>query len=92
MTGIESLIQGLPIVVRKDDAFAEIVEEDVNGYYANTDDELVLKTIEIFNNDSLKTKLSDNSKLISKKFSAANHGKKMLAFYQNVLAKEKSTV
>lgn len=92
MTGIESLIQGLPIVVRKDDAFAEIVEEDVNGYYANTDDELVFKTIEIFNSDSLKTKLSNNSKLISKKFSAANHGKKMLAFYQSVLAKEKSTV
>jgi glycosyltransferase involved in cell wall biosynthesis len=92
MTGIESLIQGLPIVVRKDDAFAEIVEEDVNGYYANTDDELVFKTIEIFNSDSLKTKLSNNSKLISKKFSAANHGKKMLVFYQSVLAKEKSTV
>ena len=88
MTGIESLIQGLPIVVRKDDAFAEIVEEGVNGYYAKTDNELVLKTIKIFKNKSLATKLSNNSKLISKKFSASNHGKKMLAFYTKVLAKE----
>ena len=92
MTGIESLIQGLPIVVRKDDAFAEIVEEGVNGFYANTDDELVLKTIEIFNDDNLKLKLSNNSKLISKKFSASNHGKKMLAFYQTVMTKEKRAV
>jgi glycosyltransferase involved in cell wall biosynthesis len=92
MTGIESLIQGLPIVVRKDDAFAEIVEEGINGFYANTDDQLVLKTIEIFNNDSLKLKLSNNSKLISKKFSASNHGKKMLAFYQTVMSKEKRVI
>jgi glycosyltransferase involved in cell wall biosynthesis len=92
MTGIESLIQGLPIVVRKDDAFAEIVEEGINGFYANTDDQLVLKTIEIFNNDGLKLKLSNNSKLISKKFSASNHGKKMLAFYQTVMSKEKRVI
>ncbi len=92
MTGIESLIQGLPIVVRKDDAFAEIVEEGINGFYANTDDQLVLKTIEIFNNDGLKLKLSNNSKLISKKFSASNHGKKMLAFYQTVMSKEKRII
>jgi glycosyltransferase involved in cell wall biosynthesis len=88
MTGIESLIQGLPIVVRQDDAFAEIVEEGINGFYAKTDEELVTKTIEIFNNSSLRTKLSDNSKVISKKFSADNHGKKMLAFYKLILTKE----
>jgi glycosyltransferase involved in cell wall biosynthesis len=92
MTGIESLIQGLPIVVRQDDAFAEIVEEGVNGFYAQTDEELVLKTIEIFNNNNLRSKLSENSKAISKKFSANNHGKKMLAFYKLVMSKENRVV
>jgi len=92
MTGIESLIQGLPIVVRQDDAFAEIVEEGVNGFYAKTDEELVLKTIEIFNNNNLRSKLSENSKAISKKFSANNHGKKMLAFYKLVMSKENRVV
>lgn len=89
MTGIESLIQGLPIVVRKDDAFAEIVEEGVNGYYTESDENLVKKTIEIFNDEKLERKLSDNSKIISQKFSAENHGKKMLTFYQSVLQEEK---
>jgi glycosyltransferase involved in cell wall biosynthesis len=92
MTGIESLIQGLPIVVRQDDAFAEIVEEGVNGFYAQTDEELVLKTIEIFNNNNLRSKLSENSKAMSKKFSANNHGKKMLAFYKLVMSKENRVV
>jgi glycosyltransferase involved in cell wall biosynthesis len=92
MTGIESLIQGLPIVVRQDDAFAEIVEEGINGFYAKTDEEVVLKTIEIFNNNNLRSKLSENSKLISKKFSANNHGKKMLTFYKLVMSKENRQV
>jgi len=92
MTGIESLIQGLPIVVRQDDAFAEIVDEGINGFYANSDEELVIKTIEIFKNSSLREKFSENSKLISKKFSASNHGKKMLAFYKTVMSKEKRVI
>jgi 1,2-diacylglycerol 3-alpha-glucosyltransferase len=85
MTGIESLIQGLPIVVRKDDAFAEIVEEGINGYYTDSDEELVQKTIKIFEDERLEKKLSDNSKVNSQKFSAENHGKKMLTFYHKVL-------
>ncbi len=85
MTILEALCLGKPVVCRKDTSFSDTVFHDVDGYYANSDEEMkkyIIKAVD----DPEKLKAMGQAALeISKGFTLKLHGLRTVAFYEEVL-------
>ena len=85
MTLIEASMCGLPLVVRKDDSCLDLVDNGVNGYLNDTDQEFTKNLDNLLHDDYLLKKFSYASYEISKKFTAENHVDKVEKLYFKVL-------
>ena len=61
MCALESLALGTPIVSTPTDGLCELIENGVNGYLSDDDNELAEKLIDIVGNEQLQTNLSRNA-------------------------------
>lgn len=62
MCALESLALGTPIVSTPTDGLCELIENGVNGYLSDDDDELAQRLFEIVQNSTLEENLSNNAK------------------------------
>ena len=85
MTLIEASMCGLPLVVRKDDSCLDLVENDVNGYLCETDEDVTKNIEKIIYDDHLLKKLSYASYEVSKRFTAENHVNQIENIYKKVI-------
>lgn len=86
MTILEALSMGVPVVCRYDTSFSDTVFNGENGFALKSDSEVEECILELCRNIELCQELSVNSLKISKNFSLEMHGKKIVAFYKEVLA------
>lgn len=85
MTLIEASMCGLPMIVRRDDSYLDLVHDGKNGYVVDSDEEMTSKIRSlIYDNEKLK-RFSEYSLQNSSKFTAENHVARMEKFYQEVL-------
>lgn len=84
---LEASASGLPVVVLKDDAFAGMVINGVNGFdvTSNSEEIFARKIDEILNNKALATKMSENSIKIAALYSEDEQTKKLEAIYQGLI-------
>ncbi|HOJ65280.1 MAG TPA: glycosyltransferase [Spirochaetota bacterium] len=85
MTLIEATMCGLPIITRRDDSYLDLVNNGVNGYLVDTDEEISSCIQKLLNDNKLLEMFSDESYNISQKFTAENHVNKVEALYNKVL-------
>ena len=66
---IEAMASGLPVVVVKDIAFKNVVEDNVNGMVSDKDvKEFSEKVLLLLRNKNMRKKMGDSAKLSVKKF------------------------
>jgi len=87
MTLIEASMCGLPIVARRDDGYAGLVQDDYNGYLADSDQQIAERSSETLSDELKLLRFSKNALILSEQFSAEKHVEKLEALYQQVLAK-----
>ncbi|OHD28085.1 MAG: hypothetical protein A2086_00790 [Spirochaetes bacterium GWD1_27_9] len=85
MTLIEASMCSLAIIVRRDDSYLDLVENDVNGYLTDTEEEFTEKLTKLMNDNELLKKFCQTSFEISKRFTAENHVDKVEKLYQKVI-------
>lgn len=89
MTLIEASMCGLPLVVRKDDSCLDLVDDGVNGYLCDKDEEVTKKLEILIHDDHLLKKFSYASYEISKRFTAENHVDQIEKIYNKVIEDSK---
>ena len=85
MTLIEASMCGLPIIARKDESYFDLVQNDINGYLVDNEQELTLKLKELISNSQKLREFSKSSLYISQSYTAQTHVNKLENFYQKVL-------
>ncbi len=85
MTLIEAAMTGLPAVTRRDESYMTLIEDGVNGYLVDTDEEIGRKIAFLIDNPEVLSEFSRRSIETSQIFSAENHVKSVETFYRRVL-------
>ena len=85
MTLIEASMCGMPIIVRRDDSYLDLVHDGKNGYIVDSDEEMAAKIRSLIYDDEKLKEFSEYSLKNSSKFTAENHVIRMEKFYQEVL-------
>lgn len=85
MTLIEASMCGLPMIVRRDDSYLDLVHDGKNGYVVDSDEEMTVKIHSLIYDDEKLKRFSEYSLRNSSKFTAENHVNRMEKFYQEVL-------
>ncbi len=83
---IEAMAAGIPAVVKKDAATAELVEDDKNGYHFSDHFDLHEKIVNAIRNND---KLSDNAKAAVQRFDIKTSTDKLLEIYETMIAQNK---
>lgn len=85
MTVLEALSSGLPVIARRDTSFSDTIFHGLNGYFADTDEELDGYMLELAADEKKRREFGKKSLEISKHFTLEMHGKRTVAFYKKVL-------
>jgi 1,2-diacylglycerol 3-alpha-glucosyltransferase len=85
MTLIEAAMCGLPIVARRDDAYADLVEDGYNGYLVDSDRQIAERVSQILDDESRRLELSQHGPIVAGRFSAEAHVAKIESLYTTVL-------
>lgn len=85
MTILEALSLGIPVVCRYDTSFSDTVFDGVDGYFGKTDSEVCEKLVKILSEDEKRKEMSAQASKISGRFTLEKHGKRTVAFYEEVL-------
>ena len=85
MTMIEASMCGLPMIVRRDDSYLDLVHDGKNGYIVDSDEEMTAKIRTLISDDEKLKRFSEYSFENSAKFTAENHVARMEKFYMEVL-------
>ncbi|MBQ2295217.1 MAG: glycosyltransferase, partial [Spirochaetales bacterium] len=85
MTLIEASMCGLPMIVRRDDSYLDLVHDGKNGYIVDSDEEMTAKIRTLISDDEKLKRFSEYSFENSAKFTAENHVARMEKFYMEVL-------
>lgn len=72
MCALESLALGVPVVSTPSDGLCELIQNGVNGYLSNDDDELSQYIISLIDNNEKREKFSRNAVKISKSYNDIN--------------------
>ena len=91
LTYIEAMASGLPMLCKKDACLDGIVTDGINGWQYQTPDDFRKHIVEMINDRSLKSRLSDASKAVSKHFSTEYFADSAEVLYiQNIKARTAS--
>lgn len=85
MTILEAVSLGLPTVCRKDSSFADTIFHGVNGYFADSDEEMVDHIVDLVDNADKAKMMGKAAREISENFVLEIHGKRTVAYYKKVL-------
>lgn len=85
MTILEAQLCSLPIVARNDESYADCVIPNVNGYLANSDEELYENMVEMANNEQKRKLYAKNALEQTKNFSLEENVKKTVFVYEEVI-------
>lgn len=85
MTILEALSQGVPVVCRKDTSFSDTVFHGIDGFFALSDKEVDDYLIKILNDSELGAKMGKEAFEVSQRFTLDIHGRRTVAFYEEVL-------
>lgn len=85
MTILEAELSGLPIIVRKDDSYADSVFDGENGYIADSDEDMLEKILLLLSDTKKLKALGKKSLEITKKFTIESHVKKTILVYEQVI-------
>ena len=85
MTMIEASMCGLPMIVRRDDSYLDLVHDGKNGYIVDSDEEMTAKIRTLISDEEKLKRFSEYSFENSAKFTAENHVARMEKFYMEVL-------
>jgi glycosyltransferase involved in cell wall biosynthesis len=81
MCALEGMSFGLPIIATPTDGLVEIIDQNVNGFYSNKNDELCSKIVELLKNKSKYKKMSVNALEKAREINDVKHYKKILDEY-----------
>jgi 1,2-diacylglycerol 3-alpha-glucosyltransferase len=87
MTLIEASMCGLPIVARRDPAYASLVRDDYNGYLVASDRAIAAGALELLHDGGKRQRFSENARTLSEAFSAESHARQLEALYRQVREK-----
>ena len=85
MTALEAICCSLPVVLRDDICFYDKVISGENGFLAATDADMQESLLELIEDSEKRMRFGKRSKEISLNFSLESHGRKTVAFYEEVL-------
>ncbi|MCD6159748.1 MAG: glycosyltransferase family 4 protein [Kosmotoga sp.] len=82
---VEAMINGLPVVAFHDEAFDNIIENNVNGYMVERKDELYKAMDLLLSSEELRKKMGQTARKAAKNFSIENHVKETLKLYERII-------
>ncbi len=84
---LEAMAAGLPIITIKEKGLAEIVQENINGFFAKTDDpeDIAEKALELLSNEDLLKKFGENSRKLALEYSKEKVATKLEEVYKKVI-------
>ena len=82
LTVLEAMAANIPVVVKKDEAFEDIIENDVTGFIFENDEELADLINRLLNNKILLNDISNNAFSKIENFSAIGFSKNIERIYQ----------
>lgn len=85
MTILEAELSSLPIVVRKDESYFDSVFDGKNGFMCDSEDEMEEKIMQLVDDDKMRKEFGKNSLELTSQFSIANHIKRTLFVYDEVM-------
>jgi 1,2-diacylglycerol 3-alpha-glucosyltransferase len=88
MTLIEASLCGLPVVARRDPAYADLVRNGYNGYLVASDQAIAARAWEILCSEGKRQELSKNAIALSREFSAEAHVRKLEDLYQQLVGRK----
>ena len=84
MTLIEASLCGLPIVARRDPAYAGLIREEYNGYQVASDRAIAARAWDLLHDEGKRQRFSENARALSEDFSAERHVSRLEALYRRV--------
>jgi 1,2-diacylglycerol 3-alpha-glucosyltransferase len=91
MTLIEALLCGLPIVARRDSAYAGLIRDDYNGYLVASDPEIPARVMDLLQDEGKRRRFSENARALSRVFSAKSHVGRLENLYYQVMAQKSAS-
>lgn len=85
MTILEAELSSMPIVVRRDESYLDSVFDGENGFVCDSEDEMKDRLIELIDDDKKRKAFAKKSLEITSNFSIANHLKRTLFVYDEVM-------
>lgn len=85
LTYIEALANGRPVIARRDEAIAHVVQSGVNGYQYDTPEECVRILLQLFSDNALYAQWKQGAWESRDQFSKAHFGERVFALYQEQL-------
>lgn len=86
MTVLEAMTMALPIVVRRDHAFDNLVEHGHNGYIADDDTGITAYLVEMAQNREKAHQMGHESQTLSLQFTSEIQARNMIELYEKVTA------
>ncbi len=87
MTLIEAATCGLPIVARRDEAYADLVIDDYNGYLAESDRQLAGHVATLLADRERHNAFARHASTLSRKFDTQTNTDRIEALYQSLVAR-----
>lgn len=85
MTVIEAAMCGLPIIARRDLAYADLVQDGYNGYQVDTDDQLAARLAGLLADDARRAAFAHHSRTLATQFSSAAHVERLEHLYASYI-------
>ncbi len=86
---LEAMGCGLPIIAVKERGLSELIHDNVNGFFAKTDDsgDIAQKTLRLLSDSDLLKKFSDASRSLALEYSHEHVGHLLENFYKRLIKK-----
>lgn len=82
---VESALAGLPILAKNSRGHTEVVENGVNGFIFETENELITRIIQLYSDKDLLLNLRKNARESVKKFTLENALKEQIKIYEEMI-------
>jgi len=81
MTVLEAIASGLPIVARRDPAYADLVKDGYNGYLADTDVAMAQRVTALLADATRRVELAHNARALAAQFNLDAQAEQMATLY-----------
>jgi 1,2-diacylglycerol 3-alpha-glucosyltransferase len=90
MTLIEASLCGLPVVARRDPAYAGLVRDGYNGFQVGSDRDIAARASYLLRDEGKRQRFAENSLALSEEFNAESHAGQIEALYRRAREGERS--